>query len=446
MRVDPATLLDLSILDPGEESASLFTLIDRTRTDAGRAELRRRMRQLPALSETQERQRAVRRLSETLSDIRQIVDDARPDDAERYLSLRWQALTRRGRWGQWFERLVLRLVYVDAIRDIRQGMQSIERLLRASSRFSESCDRKSGVLSRLATEVDAILATDELRELNRSSRLDHLKALLQADRLARGPARDRIRRLVGIIAELDAMQSLAAATMDLQWCFPDLTSEARTLEFRALRHPCLPGATVNDILVSDSQRVMAITGPNMAGKSTLLKAVGSAVYLAHLGCGVPATRAVVPLFDAMLASLVVRDSVSSGRSFYLSEVRRIRDLVAVLAEHQRVFAVFDEPFKGTNINDASDAMSLLLRGLCAQNESLVVLTTHLSTVVESMGADVHLAATFLGAQLGGDGPVFDYQLRQGISSQRLGMVLLEREGVAPALVAAIERKNQHRPA
>ncbi len=444
MHVDPASLLDLSILDPGDESASLFTLIDRTRSDSGRAELRRRMRQLPAVLDVRERQLAVRRVAERSIGVRQLVDEARPDDIEKYLSLRWQALTRRTRWGQEIERWVLRFRYQDAIRDIRQGVQTIERLLRAAGRIGAVVGSDSTVLSRLSAEVDGILATDALRELARLARRHRLGAVLQADRLARGPARDAIKRIVAIVAELDALQSLATATVELDWCFPELTDDSRALELHALRHPRLATALPNDVQVADTQRVMAITGPNMAGKSTLLKAIGSTVYLAHLGCGVPAKRAVVPLFHAMLASLVVRDSVSSGRSFYLTEVRRIRDLVAALSANRRVFAVLDEPFKGTNVEDASDATSLLLRGLCAQDESLVILTTHLSSVVESAGSDRRLNAMFLSAALSPDGPVFDYQLRSGVSSQRLGMVLLEQEGVAPALAAAIQRQLQSR--
>jgi DNA mismatch repair protein MutS len=188
--------------------------------------------------------------------------------------------------------------------------------------------------------------------------------------------------------------------------------------------------------------VLAVTGPNMAGKSTLLKAVGTAVYLAHLGCGVPASRARLSCFDALLASLYVRDSLSGGQSFYLGEVRRIKDLVTALESTPRVFAILDEPFKGTNVHDATEATTLLVDGLCAQDASTVIMTTHLSSVVRSRTDDACLATSFLGAAESEAGPVFDYQLRPGVSDQRLGMVLLEREGVAPALASAIRRRSE----
>jgi DNA mismatch repair protein MutS len=444
MRVDPLTLLDLSILEPGEEATSLFVLLDRTRTECGRVVLRKQMRELsgPVL----ERQAAVRHLAPRVLTLQRLLDDCRLDQVEKYLSLNWQALTRRSKLGVWIERWTLRLKYPDALRDVRRGVETLERLLQDASRVAEVVGESPRILSGLVHETAEILDADEMRQLARLTRARSLPDVLQADRLARGQLRDAIRRLVAIMAELDALQSLAAATVQNGWTFPELVDAPCELELRSLRHPRLPAATPSNVRVAKEQRVMAITGPNMAGKSTLLKAIGNAIYLAHLGCGVPAARARIPLFDAMLASLVVRDSISSGRSFYLSEVRRIRDLTVALAERSRVFAILDEPFKGTNIPDASDATSLLVRGLCAQDQSLVILTTHLSSVVAASETDTRLAPTFLGADVSGDIPLFDYQLRPGISTQRLGMVLLEREGVAPALVAAIERRSHaHRP-
>ena len=138
----------------------------------------------------------------------------------------------------------------------------------------------------------------------------------------------------------------------------------------------------------------------------------------------------------------VRDNLSNGQSFYLAEVRRIRDLVMALEETPRVFAIVDEPFKGTNVHDATEATTLLVDGLCAQEYSTVVLATHLASVVQSRASDECLATMFLAALETDTGPSFEYRLRAGVSDQRLGMVLLAREGVAPALAAAVKRRSE----
>jgi hypothetical protein len=93
--------------------------------------------------------------------------------------------------------------------------------------------------------------------------------------------------------------------------------------------------------------------------------------------------------------LYVRDSLSNGQSFYLNEVRRIKDLTSLLETTPRVFALLDEPFKGTNVHDATEATALLLDGLCAQVASTVILATHLSEVVRSRSDDPCLVTGYL---------------------------------------------------
>src|SRR5688572_24304081 len=122
MRVDRATLTDLSILDAGEEGMSLFALLDRSRTELGRAALHSRMRNLPERSEIRSTQAAIRHLAASLHPVHDMVQGLNPDAVERYLSLRWQASTRRSRAGRLVERAVLRTKYRQAVREVSQGV------------------------------------------------------------------------------------------------------------------------------------------------------------------------------------------------------------------------------------------------------------------------------------------------------------------------------------
>jgi DNA mismatch repair ATPase MutS len=442
MQVDRATTKDLSILEPGEDGTTLFALLDRTRTNLGSRALRSRMRALPAGAELQRTQDAVRHLSTRLGWTPSAVESVDPDAVDDYLALKWQALSKRSRAGQLIERVTLRLGFRDAIRQISRGAGSLHVLLEGLQRVVDSIAPGPAVLEEYAGRLSELAEAGVLPEVRRYAKARSLADVLDADHLARGRGRESIRDILNVLADLDALCALASATVEHEWCFPDIVEADGVMDISGLRHAFLPGGVANDIHMSGQRRVLAVTGPNMAGKSTLLKAAGVAVYLTHLGCGVPASRARVSRFDSLLASLYVRDSLSNGQSFYLNEVRRIKDLTSLLESTPRVFALLDEPFKGTNVHDASEATALLLDGLCAQVASTIIIATHLSAVVRSRSHDQCLATGYLGASDGESGPVFDYQLRPGVSDQRLGMVLLEREGVAPALASAIERRAQ----
>jgi hypothetical protein len=387
-------------------------------------------------------QDAVRHLAANVESITAIVDAAGVDAADDYLSLRWQAVTRPSEIGRYLERIVLRLVYRDAVRQIQQGVACLDGFLAQVQALVSFMENGPGVLATMGRALATLGDDPQMLEVRRLAKARSLAGVLTADRVARGPARRVIHEAMNVVSELDALLALAWATVEHGWVFPEFDPRDGVVELHGLRHPALAQAVPTDLLFDGTTRVLAVTGPNMAGKSTLLKATGIAIYLAHAGCGVPAVKARLSRFDALVASLSVRDSLSSGESFYLSEVRRIKDLVNLLASTPRVVAIIDEPFKGTNVHDASDATALLLDGLCAQSASVVLLATHLSSVVRSRARDERLAAGFLGAIQSDSGVAFDYILREGISDQRLGMVLLEREGVVSALLSAIRCRGQ----
>jgi DNA mismatch repair protein MutS len=85
---------------------------------------------------------------------------------------------------------------------------------------------------------------------------------------------------------VDAKLSIGLATAEHGWCYPTISEEGLT--FLGLYHPLLKDGVQNDLVIRDTVRVCFITGPNMSGKSTLLRAVGIATMLAQSGCGVPA--------------------------------------------------------------------------------------------------------------------------------------------------------------
>ena len=171
----------------------------------------------------------------------------------------------------------------------------------------------------------------------------------------------------------------------------------------------------------------------MAGKSTFLKAIGIAIVLAHAGCGVPAASMEFPIVRTIFSSVQIVDNLSAGESFYLAEVRRIKSLAAALRDHHSAVAVLDEPFRGTNVHDAAEATLAVISRLVSHAAALVFVASHLAEIVPSIVDDPRVCLLHFSADVSAEQPVFDFKLRRGLSTQRLGMTLLKQEGVLDLL-------------
>lgn len=139
----------------------------------------------------------------------------------------------------------------------------------------------------------------------------------------------------------EAWLSLAKGMVKHAFVFPAFTDGR--LQIKDFYHPALKQPVKNDLDVSDT--VMLLTGPNMSGKSTLLKALGICIYLAHAGVGVPATYCRLPYFDAITVIINLSDDLKHGYSHFMMEVQHLKNVVQEARSGKRCFAVFDELFR-----------------------------------------------------------------------------------------------------
>ncbi|MEP6592076.1 MAG: hypothetical protein ABJC51_00195 [Acidobacteriota bacterium] len=310
-------------------------------------------------------------------------------------------------------------------------------LLRAAAEMATQLSAANAdALLVIATSIASSLAAPEMQNLSRLGRRHSAAALVAFDQLARGAGKQILTALIDLVGTVEAMWSLAVTTVEHRWVYPQAGSRMR---IRALTHPFLGERSVpNDLTLDEAIRVYFVTGPNMAGKSTFLKAVGIAGLLAHAGCGVPAASMEFPSVGGLFSSVNVADNVNTGESFYLAEVRRIGALAQALHENGSVLAVVDEPFRGTNIHDAAEATLAVVTRLAGHPSALVFIASHIGEIVPSISDDPRICLLNFAADLSGDRPRFDYRLRAGVSAQRLGMVLLRQEGVLDLLDRSAE--------
>jgi DNA mismatch repair ATPase MutS len=336
------------------------------------------------------------------------------------------------RFRKWYSR------YVE---DVSHGRLLVTSLLESAIEVARRLSASdAAVLRTLASEIAALTGSPVLRALRAMGGHGSNASIRRFDELARGEGREGLETLLQCIGRIEALWSIAAATSEHGWTYP---RPASRLRITGLWHPLLGREAVRNDLDLDVQvRVCFVTGPNMAGKSTFLKAAALAVLLAHVGAGVPAAGMEFVPVSTMFSSVQIADDLSGGESFYLAEVRRIGALATALADHESAFAVLDEPFRGTNVHDAAEATLAVITRLAAQPAALVLVASHVAEVVPAIAADPRIALLCFAADVSGVQPRFDYRLRAGVSEQRLGMTLLRQEGVLERLERSVTTAGQ----
>lgn len=240
--------------------------------------------------------------------------------------------------------------------------------------------------------------------------------------------------LIDIFGRLDAWYSMAVAVKKYKLVFPEfIDSEEPLIEAKGLYHILLPQPIAYDLELNTEHNFLFLTGANMAGKSTLIKAVGSAVFLAHLGMGVPAFQMKLTLFDGLLTNINVVDNIAKGESYFFNEVQRVKNTIERITNGKKWLVLIDELFKGTNMQDAMKCSLTVIKGLIKIKNSLFILSTHLYEIGEELKQYPNIAFSYFETSVKDDQLEFSYQLKEGISNDRLGYLILKREKVVEML-------------
>ncbi|WP_092767750.1 MutS-related protein [Hymenobacter actinosclerus] len=226
---------------------------------------------------------------------------------------------------------------------------------------------------------------------------------------------------------LEACWSVAKGLHQLGFTFPGFQSAG--LYLADFYHPLLPAPVKNTLALDAHDNVLLLTGPNMSGKSTLLKALGLCVYLAHAGLGVPAATARLPFYSSIVVAINLADSLSGGYSHFLAEIRNLKAVLQAAQGPGRVFAVFDELFRGTNVDDALDITRATVAGLAAFPRSCFLISTHLLQLESQLPAQPGRRTFCIECNLQDGLPVFSYRLQPGWSQLKIGRILFDKEGL-----------------
>ncbi len=235
--------------------------------------------------------------------------------------------------------------------------------------------------------------------------------------------------------EWEALAALSVIAHDHPgWAYPGVDPAHGDVRGEKLAHPLIRAseAVANDVTVGPRGTFLFVTGSNMSGKSTLLRAVGLNAVLAMAGAPVAASRLTLPEMD-IWTCMRVEDSQAKGVSFFMAELQRLKAVVdaAGAAGNRPVLYLLDEILQGTNTAERQIASRGVLSQLARSNAVGGVSSHDLSLVHESdlepIAVAVHFAESF---SRGANGPdmTFDYRLRPGLATSTNALALMELLG------------------
>ncbi|GEK97921.1 DNA mismatch repair protein MutS [Acidomonas methanolica] len=318
------------------------------------------------------------------------------------------------------------------------------------------------VTLRQGTASLARFSTGELAELDRAI----LEAGERAATLERQIFNGLVAQTIGIaalpeIARLfalaDALQSAAAIAQGGDWCCPDIT-EDQSFELRACRHPVVEAAldsgarfVPNDCALPPDRRVMLLTGPNMAGKSTFLRQTALAVILAQAGLPVPAEKARIGLVDRLFSRVGAADDLARGRSTFMVEMT---ETAAILRQAgPRSLVVVDEIGRGTATLDGLAIAWATLESLHSQLGARTIFATHFHELGALTDSMPRLTPYTMAVREWQGKVIFQHEVRPGAARKSWGVHVAQLAGVPPPVVrraarllSALERDHaQMRP-
>lgn len=320
---------------------------------------------------------------------------------------------------------------------VRYSMTHFVDFLKGMTRLVEMFDNDDSppTLRRFMQRSKDLMARSIAEELiARPSKEFSMKETVYYGRQIRHSYKNATYELIDIFGRLDAWYSMAMAVKNFGLALPEISNEKHPfISAKGLFHVLLPKPVPYDVDMNIESNFIFLTGANMAGKSTFIKSVGIAVFLAHLGMGVPAKEMRLTVFDGLLSNINVVDNIIKGESYFFNEVQRIRKTILKINDGRRWLVLIDELFKGTNVQDAMKCSSTVIKGLIKIRNSLFILSTHLYEIGDELKSYPNISFKYFETTVQEDQLEFSYQLKDGISNDRIGYVILKREKVVEML-------------
>ncbi|WP_398455116.1 DNA mismatch repair protein [Sphingobacterium thalpophilum] len=322
-------------------------------------------------------------------------------------------------------------------KDVQQAVQTVIRFFLTARDFLKQdfvskmpwFDQHIGPVNKILH--DAVFAP-VFREETRSKL--PFTAITAYDRLFRSQENEKVQQLLQFVYKLDVWMAVAHAARAHGWTLPEILPRgSQQLEIRGLYHPELENPVKNDVHMNDPINMIFLTGANMAGKSTFLRALGIAVFLAHMGFPLAAKAMRISLMDAIFTTINLPDNIGIGASHFYAEVLRVKQLAERLQAGLHVYVIFDELFRGTNVKDAHEATVAVAQRLVKSQHARFVISSHIVEAAADMADLKAVDFAYLPTEMLGLQPKYSYKLSPGVTDDRHGMLIIRNEGILDIL-------------
>ncbi|HWJ33911.1 MAG TPA: DNA mismatch repair protein MutS [Steroidobacteraceae bacterium] len=255
---------------------------------------------------------------------------------------------------------------------------------------------------------------------------------------ARLPA---LQQTTAALAQIDVLACFAERATTLDCAQPELVDHPMLL-IKQGRHPVVERASreafiPNDLCFDDARRMLIITGPNMGGKSTYMRQTALIAILAHIGCFVPAKRAVLGPLDRIFTRIGASDDLAGGRSTFMLEMTETANILNNATDKSLV--LMDEVGRGTSTFDGLSLAWACAAFIATKIRAFTLFATHYfeltSLATEAPGVvNVHVEAVEHGDRL-----VFLHSVKEGPANQSYGLQVAALAGIPKSVTAQARR-------
>ncbi|MPM43325.1 DNA mismatch repair protein MutS [bioreactor metagenome] len=363
------------------------------------------------------------------------IDDKEFLTAERYLShtdfsnpltawfnmLRIYSLNRIGLDREYKMMRVGLEATVNILKQLKDFLKRIEKS-KDSNLYADNCSIVNSIMNNKRLEwIDDVASENKLSQF----------LFAKYDHILRYSLKNEMKKILDIIYDIDVNIAVAKVAEERGFCYAEADEKEKNhLFFENVFHPGVKDAVGNNIRFYKDRNVIFLTGANMAGKSTLMKAIGVAVYLAHMGFPVPADEMKFSVKEGMFTSINVPDDLQMGYSHFYAEVLRVKTVAQAVSSNTHLLIIFDELFKGTNVKDAYDATVAITEAFSKKNNSAFIISTHIMEAGETLKEKIgNMQFLFLPTIMRGKVPIYPYKLQEGITNDRHGMIIINNEKI-----------------